>query len=701
MKNKLLPQVIILLAMLVSLIPGNASALLSTAPPVDMFQWPWSQGESWIAMDGFDNGAKRLPTSPHNYKMGGAVDFAPHVGMRVGEDTSNFWVTAAAAGTVFEISSCHMKIDHGNGWITEYWHLDNLQVTKGSPVYRNQRLGVIADSKYQKVCTGNEYPGPHLHFVMRPKMIETVFSGWSIKYNVKTNVTTFVKNGQTLGSYQLIMNMPNLQIAWRDSIVWDTLYVGSVDAYRYERWTLQLSEPTKFTVITNPVTSGLTPLIALLDSSGNEITRGTGTLTSTQPAGTYFVQIQPQAGNGFYSVLAKKEDLSTPTPTSTETPTPTATLPETPTATPTSLTPTITSTPETPTATLTSTTPTITSAPETTTPTETLTPEIPTSETPTLTPTFTPEVPTSTPPYTSTPTSTSPPIYEPSVSTIVIPTSINVGQIATVNVNLNNIPIGGYTSAEFTCTYNPTLVEVSNIAVTNLFGADPVAAINGPQNGSFIVAIAGSNGNRATVDGTAFTFNAKGLQTGQTVIECTARVSKGDNILVNIPSTGGANLTIGNVPTNTPTPIPTFTSTPLPAPVITGQVLASKPVTIRLYNADNSLATTVVANTDGTFNFTAPAGIYTITATADGFLGAQGSVTLTDGLTSTMSVVALLAGDIDNNGVIDQFDALTIGMSYNTAIPPAADLNNDGTINVLDLELLAQNYRISGAIAWQ
>ena len=117
------------------------------------------------------------------------------------------------------------------------------------------------------------------------------------------------------------------------------------------------------------------------------------------------------------------------------------------------------------------------------------------------------------------------------MSTIVIPTSINVGQIAMVNVNLNNIPVGGYSSAEFTCTYNPTLVEVSNIVVTNLFGADAVAAINGPQNGSFIVAIAGSNGNRATVDGTAFTFNAKGLQAGQTAIECTARISKGDNIL--------------------------------------------------------------------------------------------------------------------------------------------------------------------------
>jgi hypothetical protein len=280
-----------------------------------------------------------------------------------------------------------------------------------------------------------------------------------------------------------------------------------------------------------------------------------------------------------------------------------------------------------------------------------------------------------------------------------------VGDIATVNVNLNNIPVGGYTSAEFTCTYNPALVEVSNIAVTNLFGPDPVAAINGPQNGSFIIAIAGSNSNRATVSGTAFTFSAKGLQAGQAVIECTARVSKGDGVLVNIPSTGGATLTIGSVSTPTPTPtstpLPTSTPTPLPAPVITGQVIASKPVTIRLYNADNSLAATLNANADGTFIFTAPAGVYTITASASGFLNAQGSVTLTNGVTSTMPVVTLPAGDIDGNGVIDQFDALTIGMGYNSATPPAADLNNDGTINVLDLELLAHNYRKAGAIAWQ
>ncbi len=87
-------------------------------------------------------------------------------------------------------------------------------------------------------------------------------------------------------------------------------------------------------------------------------------------------------------------------------------------------------------------------------------------------------------------------------------------------------------------------------------------------------------------------------------------------------------------------------------------------------------------------------------ATAEGFLRAAGSVTLTAGGTSTKPAITLLAGDIVNNDVIDQFDAMTIGMSYNMATPTAADLNNDGVINVLDLELLARNYRATGPLEW-
>jgi hypothetical protein len=129
-------------------------------------------------------------------------------------------------------------------------------------------------------------------------------------------------------------------------------------------------------------------------------------------------------------------------------------------------------------------------------------------------------------------------------------------------------------------------------------------------------------------------------------------------------------------------------------------VLAGKPVTVSLLNPDNSVAASVTANDDGSFSLSAPAGTYKAVATASGFLSAAGNITLTAGETGRKPGVTLLAGDIDNNNVIDQFDAMTIGMSYNTATPAAADLNGDGTINVLDLELLARNYRATGPLVW-
>lgn len=269
-----------------------------------------------------------------------------------------------------------------------------------------------------------------------------------------------------------------------------------------------------------------------------------------------------------------------------------------------------------------------------------------------------------------------------SVTTGLNPSSVTVGGSSTASVSLSNVPAGGYASVEFTCTYNPTIVEVSNIVETGLFGTDPAMVINGPQNGSFIVAIAGSKGNRALTSGAAFSFSAKGLQTGQSTIDCQARVSTGNLVLVSIPSTP-ANLVVGST-----------------QGTFSGQVLAGKPVTVTLYDAGNAVAGSVVANTDGTFSLLSNAGAYTAVASAPGYLKAQGSISITSGNTTTLQTISLIAGDIDGNGVIDQFDALTIGINYNGTVPSEADLSNDGTINVLDLEILALNYRKSGPLVW-
>ncbi|MFN8426905.1 MAG: PQQ-dependent sugar dehydrogenase [Anaerolineales bacterium] len=165
--------------------------------------------------------------------------------------------------------------------------------------------------------------------------------------------------------------------------------------------------------------------------------------------------------------------------------------------------------------------------------------------------------------------------------------------------------------------------------------------------------------------------------------------------------------TITFTPLPSLTPFPTLTGLPSATPTLpsngslTGQVIASKPVTVSLFDGSNALVASVTANPDGTFSLSAPAGTYTVQAAASGFISAQGSAVITAGNTTTKPTINLLAGDIDGNNVIDQFDALTIGINYNSAAPAAADLNNDGVINVLDLETLAKSYRKTGPILWE
>lgn len=382
-------------------------------------------------------------------------------------------------------------------------------------------------------------------------------------------------------------NSQPAQIIIRSTTFWDAVFNGTVNANRYERWSLQLVEAENFTVSVITTSGTLTPDIYLLDANENQIAMANGTLsssvlTTSQPAGDYYIQIQPHTGDGTYLMEITRVEQ----------------------------------------------------------------------------------------------------VVEPTASVVLNPASVVVGGTSTGTLMLTNVPEQGYASAEFTCTYNPALVQISNITDAGLFGSDPAVAINGPADGTFIFAVAGSNDQRATSDGAVFTFTLTALAAGQADITCVVRVS-----------TGGALTTIASVPASLL--ITDATST------LAGNVLATKPVTVTLYNQDQSVAGTATPDANGNFSIEAPAGSYTVVASAPGFLKAQGTPTLSSGATTTLQSVTLLAGDIDGNDVIDQLDALTIGMNYNLAEPDAADLNDDGTINVLDLELLAANYRQSGALNWQ
>ena len=279
-----------------------------------------------------------------------------------------------------------------------------------------------------------------------------------------------------------------------------------------------------------------------------------------------------------------------------------------------------------------------------------------------------------------------------SVLTSVDPKTLLVGQIGLVSVSLNGLPSEGIASIEFTCTYASDQISVGNVQIGEIFGNDPVAVYNNPQNGSFIYAVAASNSKVINTNGVAFTFNVTGIQPGSSPLECQAKISRPNYPLENIASVPDS-ITVSLV--SAPT------ATPPSAPILIGQVIAKKPVKISLFNLDKTLVATATTNPDGSFNLIAPEGSFTIVASAEGHLSAQASIMLLEGTITTLNPIILPAGDIDNNNVIDQFDALTVGMNYNTSASLPADLSNDGLINVIDLEMLAKNYRMVGLLAWQ
>lgn len=378
------------------------------------------------------------------------------------------------------------------------------------------------------------------------------------------------------------------EIVIRSTTFWNATFNGNVNANLFERWSLQIEEASSFTVTVTTQTGDLTPTIVFLNSSGVEITRAVGTLSTavlntTQTAGNYFIQVQPESGAGTYSMEIRRTDD---------------------------------------------------------------------------------------------------PSTDPNATILFNPATIFPDETSEGSVYLNNVPTSGYASAEFTCTYDPALISISNITQSGLFGTDPVVIVNGPANGSFLFAIAGSNGQRATSSAEVFSFTATGLAVGEAEVNCVVKVSS-----------GGALQTIESTPTTL--------SILEPFGMIEGTVTANEPVTVTLFDEQDTVVDTTTVDANGFFTFDeVPAGTYLIRAEAQGFLPAEGDPPVFSGITTQMQTISLISGDIDGNGVIDQFDALTIGMNYNASNVPVADLNNDGIINVLDLEILALNYRANGSLNW-
>ncbi|MGB8644398.1 MAG: hypothetical protein WCF84_04125 [Anaerolineae bacterium] len=148
--------------------------------------------------------------------------------------------------------------------------------------------------------------------------------------------------------------------------------------------------------------------------------------------------------------------------------------------------------------------------------------------------------------------------------------------------------------------------------------------------------------------------------------------------------------------------------------------------TVRLQGRSTPITAGTVTLTDSagkfpptTTNFSATTGYFTVTVPVDLAgsnyqLDATHSLYLTNRLTGvsllygtiyTAPTTRLLAGDANNDGLVDILDLSCIGGSYGVAPRTcggagSSDINADGNVDIFDLVLVGGNYGLAGPLPW-
>ena len=116
-------------------------AKAALAPPSNLMQLPWRQGYSWQP-----NGAHSNSGSGYPYSSFDASYDWPRWG------SATYSVVAAHAGTVRVLSRCQVRVTHPSGWATNYYHMDQIQVSNGQQVSADTKLGVYASNINTALC---------------------------------------------------------------------------------------------------------------------------------------------------------------------------------------------------------------------------------------------------------------------------------------------------------------------------------------------------------------------------------------------------------------------------------------------------------------------------------------------------------------------------------------------------------------------
>ncbi len=491
----------------------------------------------------------------------------------------------------------------------------------------------------------------------------------------------------------------------------------SRDYPSYSGWfdELRISTTVRYTATFTPPTQPFvrddnTALLYHFDEgTGDQITDSSGNGTNGvrrpggNPAGPEWSTQTP------FTALSPTATPRTPTltPTVTASRTPTATPSRTPTTTPT-----VTPSP----------TPTVTASSTPTLPPPTSTPTMTPSEMPTLLPTLEP---------------TALPTLEPSpmpagarLMVLVAPETGGAGTTVTVTLRLEGAQ--DIYGLQADCRVDPAVLGGTSRMDGEVFSSSDSFYVDTGYQADGHWQVAASRLNPApsfTGDGTAFSLNYVVVGVGHSAITCEAVAANSDGRKLELTISGAAfhaegtppetltpvlptetATTLPLAPTETPTrtPMPaTETPTVPPAPgAVSGEVAYQNGgdaagITVMLISGQ-SIIDGMVTAADGLYTFTGVApGEYLLLADAPGHLAAAQMVRVSANEGTSALTMVLLAGDTDDNQVIDLADAGFIGANFGlgAGIAPAnADLNTDGVVNIIDLTLVGGNFGKSGPV---
>ncbi len=171
-----------------------------------------------------------------------------------------------------------------------------------------------------------------------------------------------------------------------------------------------------------------------------------------------------------------------------------------------------------------------------------------------------------------------------------------------------------------------------------------------------------------------------------------------------------------STPTPTHTSTPTLTSSPTPSPTPTptstpaygtvrGRVILERRSSSAGANVEIAGQTAI---TDASGEFTVdevPAGTHTITIRCQSYLRTWRAVTVPAGGTVDLPNVTLLAGDVDQDGLVEAADGELVGLAWDsTAGLPTwderCDVTDDGVVNILDMVAVQFNWNRTAPGPW-